>query len=273
MIQYLQYTDFSLVLEYVSGVVNLDIIKTFNKFNIPGVDRFGVEKWDDIQTRARSSGGFFDDGSSIFLIDIANMDFESLGKKEIAGINSIDESLQVFLYSSYKDKLLATEKNILKKIKCNIINLKKASSDKLAGFLDKYLLDLNLEIANGTKTEILKNSNNYTEVADIVDFIDLAEDEKKSISHLYKKAELPLYMRSFNISHLDRDIPKWSSIKTEDLQLAISLIYGKLDKQHGQVARGFKKDLIMTDEKIKTRGGISPILWWKLFLWKSRLSR
>jgi hypothetical protein len=79
-------------------------------------------------------------------------------------------------------------------------------------------------------------------------------------------------MTSFATNNLERDTLKWYQKieSSDDIQLGLSLLMTKLNKQNNKTANKIKKLIINTDQKIKTAAKVDPMVWWKLLLWKTR---
>ena len=80
-------------------------------------------------------------------------------------------------------------------------------------------------------------------------------------------------MRSFNPDNLGtKELKPWvADVDDGELQLALSLIFTKLSKLNTVRSRELLSELINTDQKIKTRAKIKPLLWYKLFLYKASI--
>jgi hypothetical protein len=75
------------------------------------------------------------------------------------------------------------------------------------------------------------------------------------------------------MNRLNSDIQNWySQIDDDDIQLALSLIYTKLDKQKDPKVPKLMSKLVRMDQRIKTSNKAPGSTWWKYFLWEAKNS-
>jgi len=284
MLSFLQYSDWSFVLEFVARETNnLDKLSSIllNRVELP-VTKAKVEQWSDLELKVRSGDGVFGIDSSDFLVDVSDLEINEDNSKYLVSVAN-DKDVNVFLYSSSRvfgsddsdskgkadkdGKSKKSEKDVCKDLGVKMIALKKPDEDVLHNFVVEYNKELGLNLSSDELALIEKRSESYTDAIACLDFLVLTNNPKAVLQDYFEEVELPIYMRSFNLKNLDRDVVKWLDVEEEELQQVLSLIYTKLDKQGGDLSLKAKKNLILTDEKIKTRSKISPTVWWKLFLW------
>lgn len=274
MIVYLQYSEWSLVLEYIADNFDASLPDLLAKKAVLPLERRRFLGWNDLEIFvAQISANIFDEeqkqGS---LIDIEELKFsDSEFVKIVENIEA--EDVDIILFSSTKEKLLADEKKVLKKAKIDFVELKKADEKYKNQILEEYQDD-GLELSYSDKKLINKNVNNYTELLNILDLLLLVDKPQEILKGYFAEESLPVFMLPFSLKNLEKNAKTWKKrIAEEDIQLALSLVYGKLDKQETEEALQIQKTLIKTDQRIKTRGGVSPLIWWKYFLWGSIFSQ
>jgi hypothetical protein len=101
-----------------------------------------------------------------------------------------------------------------------------------------------------------------------LDFCSVSKDLDIALSSFLVESQKPLFMESFDILKPKLSSQKWNKLIKNDteLQLAISLLFGKIAKQKN--CQEYLKKIILLDQDLKTKSG-SQILWWKLYLWQN----
>jgi hypothetical protein len=81
-------------------------------------------------------------------------------------------------------------------------------------------------------------------------------------------------MLGFDTTKLTTQLPKWyHQTPDEDVQLAMSLVFTKLEKQSTETSQNLFQKLILTDQSIKTGSKLSQLIRWRLFLYTARVAQ
>ena len=97
----------------------------------------------------------------------------------------------------------------------------------------------------------------------------MAGDVKNGYNSLLKTQKPALFMQGFNLANLDT-MPWYKNVYENELQLALSLIFGKLDKVNSANAKYLQQQIIYTDQQIKTSSKLPALTWFRLMLWRAR---
>ena len=207
-------------------------------------------------------------------VDIVNLqiviDIQDIPIIEIPKIlTSIDNcGYRVYFYST-TTTLVLDDKKLFKKHSIEYKELKKVNKDTATEICTKYSNDQKITIPKIEMSKLCDQALSYYEIIDNIDFISLSSDQDAAYQNLFREEKVPLFMRVFSLNSIKKDSSIWAKQVNEDeLQLALSLIFTKLSKTNTQVSRDCIKELIETDQKIKTRAKINPHTWYKLLLWK-----
>lgn len=264
MIYFLEYNDWNNLKLFVCEITNLNFFDNLNSNNL-SIRRSRLTSWSELSLEISKSEDIFEQESNDLLIDIADLKITKEFEKSIPQ----KPSGKIIFYSSTRDSLTAEEKKLLKKNKIIYEKLTKTDYQTLNEIARTYIQRNKLEIDDKTKEIISKNSATISELLDNLDYIDLLENKEKGLNELFVEPPLPVFMLPFRPDRAKEDAKKWKNkINEEEIQLGLSLIFGKLEKSGNSKAKKMMGLLIKTDKTMKTRGGISPSLWWKLFLWR-----
>ncbi|MEI6729447.1 MAG: hypothetical protein WCK98_07455 [bacterium] len=266
---YLEYTDFSLLQAFICQQLNLDLAQVLES-GMPGVSRYKIEKWQDIEEILGKSNFFFEEGGDQnLLLDIGQLE---INDKSTTFLKEQDfASKMVFIYSSEDKNLSLDQKKLLKKFEFDYQNLKSVDADLALEISQSHTQKIGLKITENDLKKLIKQSKSYQEIIDNLDLIDLSGDTVKALKSILIEEELPLFMYGFSTTNLEKDSRRWyAKINEENVQLALSLIYGKLEKNATSVSLDLQKKLILTDKNIKNSTKLSPVAWVKLFLWQAK---
>lgn len=264
MIKYIDYQSFDFVIEYLCESTNLDFVEVFMDIKkgktlseAAGINRLKIEQWSQLSQINQEEDIFGQSHSKPYLVDIETLEIDNKAAKLISQISN--DQLIIFI-SKDKDKLKADEKKVLKSLKIEYLELKKPDTLKLQKILD----------SRGDQTtdskKLISIAKDYSEFINILDYLDLVPDAKTEINRLTKSPDPLLFMLGFRLGNLQSDIPKWlKHVEENDIQLGLSLIFGKLQKQGD---KKLTKLLIDTDHKIKNNSKASATIFWKLYLWQ-----
>lgn len=266
---YLEYTDFSLLQAFICQQLNLDLAKVLES-GLTNISRYKIEKWQDIEEILGKSNFFFEeDGDQNLLLDIGQLE---INDKSIDFLKAQDfASKMVFIYSSEDKTLTLDQKKLLKKFDFDYQNLKALDADLALEISQIHTQKIGLKISENDLKKLIKQSKSYQEIIDNLDLIELSGDTAKALKSILIEEALPLFMYGFSTANLEKDSRRWyAKINEENVQLALSLIYSKLEKNQSRVSLNLQKKLILTDKNIKNSTKLSPTVWVKLFLWQAK---
>jgi len=271
MFIFVEFSDYSLLQEYLCNSQDIDLMEALQIPNFL-VKRIKLSQWYDLAQELDTSGNLFEEASEKpYLIDIQFLEIDSKVLSYLEGLNK-DLKTEVIFYSSSGGSLGLETKKLWQKNSFQYIELKKADEKVKLKLTIDYNIKLGLELSESKIANLAKQSQNYQEIIDNLDFVYLSENPQKAYESLLIEEKALPFMLGFDVLKADSQVSKWYNLIQEgDIQLALSLIFGKLDKQNSPRARELLLKLILTDQKIKTRGKISPTLWWKLFLWEAKM--
>lgn len=271
MITYIEYTDYSLLLSFVCQNTGntQDFTQVLETGNIANIQKIKLQTIFEIEQYLESGEGLFGEVIDIpnFLIDIQNIDID----KHALYLSQTLESFegQVFLYSSELESLNAETKKSLKKHKIEVETLKKIDVHIATKLYQEYCRQINLQLSSSQITTLVNQTISYHEIIDNLDFISMAGDTKKGFESLIKAQKPALFMQGFNLTNLDV-MPWYKNVDDNELQLALSLIFGKLDKANSAESKYLQRQIIYTDQQIKTASKLPALTWFRLMLWRAR---
>jgi hypothetical protein len=263
---YLEYTELSIALAEIAQRCDLDLLATLSDQTL--IQRQKVSNVTELMEILNSEESLFGETSdSPILVDIQNIE---LSAKLIEIIASCESLSPIFISSSIDDSLDTDTKKTCKKLALEVLTLKKLNPEIAKSTARVYSNELELK-ANAKKIEDLAaQCISYFEIIDSLDFVALADDQNSAIDSMLKPFKLQLFMRGFNLNSLSiKEIQPWvKDVDEGELQLALSLIFTKLSKLDSTLSKKLLQELILTDQRIKTRAKISPLIWYRLFLYK-----
>ncbi len=267
---FIDYSDYSLVQFYLAKSLKanpLDLI--LGKVNL--FRRLELDNWFDLRQELSSGESFFADEKAekdILLVDLKNL---TIDQKAIDFLNNSNtEGYTLFFIRPDKPSQDAEEKKLWTKTGEYVV-LKKAEESEKLELARQYVMDLGLDLTRVQIQFLAEQADNFQELIDNLDLVDLADGKPEMLKSLQKNEETQLFMLGFDPQKTSLQALNWyKSVQEEDIQLALSLIFTKLSKFNHPFSKVLLKVLIETDQKMKTRAKIPLTLWWKLFLWKSR---
>jgi hypothetical protein len=273
MIIYIEYTDYSLLLSFIYQKLGGDFSfeQVLETGKIQGVQKIKLQNVYEIEQYLSSSDGLFEENieqSKSLLIDIQAIDINKFA--EYLSEQFANYEVQVFLYSSELDSLNAETKKNLKKYKIEVETLKKIDPNIATQLYIDYCSKIDLKITPSQISTLVAQTISYHEIIDNLDFISMAGDVRKGYEALLKTQKPALFMQGFNLSNLDT-MPWYKNVDDNELQLALSLIFGKLDKVSSDKAKFLQQQIIYTDQKIKTSSKLPALTWFRLLLWKAKV--
>jgi hypothetical protein len=271
MITFIEYTDYSLLLSFVSQKVdsNIDFEQVLETGKIQDVQKIKLNTIFEIEQYLSSGDGLFEDQNENpnYLIDIQDIDINKHAEYLSQKLNSYEG--QVFVYSGELDSLNADAKKNLKKHKIEIESLKKIEPEIATKLYQDYCQKINLKLSVLQIKTLTDQTISYHEIIDNLDFISMSGDVLKGYEDLLKTQKPALFMQGFNLANLDI-MPWYKNVDENELQLALSLIFGKLDKVNNDKAKYLQRQIIYTDQQIKTSSKLPALTWFRLMLWNAR---
>ena len=268
MTYFLEYTDFSLAVEYICSQQNIDFLETWQSKKLPFL-RLKPESWFDLQTTVLQDEDLFGQNTpQSFLISIENL---PLDNSVLSILNKFQTSNnQFYLTYSNDEKLLADSKKILKKSDIEFVQLKKPDPQKALEIAQRHSQKIDLKISATDLQKLIKQASGYQQLIDELDFIWLSGNSQKAVQNLLVEEELPIFMMSFKPENAKNDSLKWyKKVREDDVQLLISLLFTKVSKDSSQIAKKLIQELILVDQKSKTISKVACSVWLKYWLWQS----
>jgi hypothetical protein len=268
MIYFLEYTDWDLVVEHLASQENMDLLSIILGEQTLPLERVRLMAWHTLNMDLAASEDLFgQDSKRVTLVDMEGL---SLKKSEEADLRELSAGQEIYFYRSAGVGLSAEEKKIWKNLKYEYLTLKKPEPKTAQALLQAYGERYQLSLTSSQQAELLKKASNYTELLNILELVYLTQDPDRVLQDYFAPESLPVFMLPFSPGKLAGQVGPWrDKIGPDEVQLGLSLVYGKLDKQSSSAAKELQKELIRTDKKIKTNPKASGSTWWKLFLWKA----
>ncbi len=260
MITFLEYSFLEEAHYYIQSQENrgLDLVLNPNQY----IEKLKPTRWKDIDNLGSQS--IFEEDGSMDLTPMVDISSLKINTKLSELTKSLENSINIYLYNPDNRKLIATDKQILKKAGIEYKILKQIPSSTKEELLEKYLSTHQVDKSKLNVKKILQLTSTLHEAIDVIDLCTL---EPEYLKTLQSPTLTQLYMQNFRPGN-KHDIRTWHrETKEQELQLAISLILTKLKKQHN--VSSSVQNLINLDHRIKTLSKTKPHTWYKYFLWQS----
>jgi hypothetical protein len=263
MISFLNYSNFDLVLEYLSPDNLLEILLRQKKIEFTKIK---LSSWSQVFELCNIDEDIFGNQINKGLL----LDFEDLKLWQIEELSKLKTDKQIYLYSSSLEDIFTAETKKTIKKHFELVELKKNNPNTEKEIFENYAktLNLNFKNSNTVNSILAQGFASYLEIINILDFCSVSKDLDIALSSFLVESQKPLFMESFDILKPKLSSQKWNKLIKNDteLQLAISLLFGKIAKQKN--CQEYLKKIILLDQDLKTKSG-SQILWWKLYLWQN----
>jgi hypothetical protein len=263
---YLEYTELSLALAEISDRCNLNLLEVLSNNCL--IQRQKVSTVTELMEVLNTEESLFEEVSNLpTLVDIQNIE---LTPKLVEIIASCETPNPIFICSTINDSLDAETKKHCKKFGLEVVSLKKINPEIAKNTARIYSSNIDIKASPKKIEDLVAQCISYFEILDSLDFIALSDDQNQAIDSMLKPFKLQLFMRGFNPNPLSiKEIQPWvKDVDEGELQLALSLIFTKLSKLDSPLSKKLLQELILTDQRIKTRAKISPLIWYRLFLYK-----
>jgi hypothetical protein len=273
MITYLEYTDYSLILHYICKKLNQesDFENSLINGKIPNVEKIKLQNIFEIEQYLASPDGLFEEASEQiinYLIDLQAIDITRHAEYLADKLENYEG--KVFVYSSEIDSINAETKKTLKKYKIEVETLKKIDPEIATALYNSYCGENQIQLSGSQIKMLVEQTTSYHEIIDNLDFISMSGELKKGYEALLKSQKPMLFMQGFNLDKLDY-MPWYRNVDDNELQLALSLIFGKMDKSASTDAKYIQQEVINTDQRIKTSSKLPALTWFRLLLFKARI--
>jgi len=265
MLTYLEVSDFSFLAQYICATENLNFFDYLTNSNLK-IEKYNPTTWQDVDNLSQIENNLFEESDlKPCLIDLGILVIDEQNLGILEKLKPLDTNY--YFYTTEDKKLTAETKKLLKKIDVEYLNFKSLDKNVAASLVQKYLDYRKVEIHKLNLNPIIDQSLNYQELVDNLDFIFLAKDKhQEAINSLLKEEQLPIFMYGFRTTNLASDVSRWlQRISSDDLQLHLSLIFTKLDKQKNTTSKLLQQELINTDQRIKNISKIDGQTWLKYF--------
>ena len=262
---FLEFTELSLALSEIAGRSGLDIFQVLTNTTL--IQRQKVDSVTELMEILNSEKSLFETetNSNPILVDILSVELTTKLMETIAKTNP--DSL-LYIHSSINETYDADTKKTLKKNNLEVVTLKKINPEIAKHIANQYSAQLELKASTKKVEDLATQCVSYFEIIDSLDFVSLANNQNEAIDSILKPFKLQLFMRGFNPDSLSSIVPWVNDVDEGELQLALSLIFTKLSKMDSALSKRLLQELILTDQRIKTRAKISPLVWYRLFLYK-----
>ena len=272
---YVEFTDYSIFLEYICEKLQIPFLPVLISPSSLSSQKLRLQNWNQLEQNLSGSGFFQDDltdSKTVFMVDLDELEINKNTINYIIASNS-NLGVDVYLYSSVNESLDADTKKLFKKANISIESLKKINPITAQKIALEYASQLQLPISSIKLNTLSSQALSYYEIINDLEFLELVgsqnsdSDINLAITQMIKHEKPALYIQNFT----KNDINNWyKNVTADDLQLALSLIYTKLEKINTTTSKKTLQNLIQTDQKIKTNNKVGAMTWYKLFLWKAK---
>ncbi len=261
MIVYLDYQDWDLVVEYLANFAGYDLADLFfGQARLP-IHQVSLDNWNSLDSVLPWSEGLFTEPEPIFLLDISNVNLKTNNPQSVLNV-SVNKP--IYCHRAAGISLSSEEKKLWDKLGFQYVTLKQFSHKTKTLLLEKYLIKFNVALTSLEKNQVLTQSQNYTELVNLLDLCFLSQNPSWIMENAWDLVDTPL----FKLPITQKSIASWLKVSEDDLQLALSLFFTKLEKLPQNFSKKFQKLLILTDQNLKTKTKVKATTWWKLFLWQ-----
>ncbi len=261
MLVYLDYQDWDLVLEYLANSIGHSLADLFFGQSRLPIHQVSLDDWNSLDSVLSWSEGLFTDPEPISLVDISNVNLRTNNSQALLKIST---NKLVYCHRGTETSLSSEEKKLWDKLGFEYITLKQFSNSTKTFLLDNHLIRFNFNLTNLEKNQLLRQSQNYTELVNLLDLCFLTQNPSWVIENTRESVDIPL----FKLPITQKSIASWQQVSEDNLQLALSLFFTKLEKLPQNISKKLQKLLILTDQNLKTKAKVKPTTWWKLFLWQ-----
>lgn len=208
---------------YLSKLLDEDFVQLINNQGSK-VEKINLNSWPDLENLLGDN--IFDTSKSNKIVNINDLDID---KKVIQFLQRLDIFGEtIYFYSTTRFGLGAVEKKLWKSAKFdyNEIKCKKNELEDIAKILNKN----NKNNLNQVMiSQIIEISSNVDELINNIDIVSVGQNADEIIKYLSNKELTPAYMLHFDVNRGLQNYQEWlSHSKDEEIQLMLSLIFGKL---------------------------------------------
>lgn len=268
MLTYIESSDFSLLIQHICQIEQYDFFSYLINSKIE-IQKHNPENLSDLVGLTQVEEDLFGETKLLpILVDLKNITIDEQSLSIFEKLKSIETNY--YFYTTEDKKLTADQKKLLKKIDVEYLNLKSIDKNLGSQLLSQYLEFYGIkEVISGLE-KLVAQSLSYQELIDNLDFIFLANNPKEALESLLKEEQLPIFMYGFSTNTTAKDVDRWRQrLHPNDLQLHLSLLLTKLDKQKNEQSNKLQKELILTDQRMKTMSKVAPEIWLKYWFYKA----
>jgi putative sterol carrier protein len=268
MITFIEFSQQAVVEEWLAERLQVSVLDLLDK---TPWQRMMIDNWEIVATYVDSPQDllFSEEDSSATQPLLINFQELEIDQDVIDFLDQLtDTSREVFVYSYELPKLKTDLKKKWKKAGLGYEIVTKSQIETREKVAQAYAQQLDLKLSQKNLKEVAESSLHWREVVNNLDLLWLSGSPKKALPQVVEAEATPLFKYSLRPHTLERDVRRWSEIGEGEIQLAMSLIAGKLEKQQSATDRKLLQKLILTDEKMKTRSEVEATTWWKLFLYE-----
>ncbi|NJK71037.1 MAG: hypothetical protein HC932_02140 [Thermales bacterium] len=211
--------------------------------------------------------GIFDTQEKTKLVNINELEITKEVCQFLANLNTTNSA--TYFYSIAQPTLKAAPKKLWKAAQLDIESIKNLSKDELQNIATSINNNIESQLNPAVIKKTVEISSNIDELINNMELLSVSEDQAKTISSLTSKQATPAYMLQFDAGHGLSNYKEWlAHSKVDEIQLNLSIIFGKLKKQSNEKAQKAVAELIKTDQRIKTNSSVPQTVWFKYFLWR-----
>jgi hypothetical protein len=244
-----------------------NIQKFPNNLSILQLDRLS-----DLETILLGESIFFEKeagiSKNIKLINLGELEVNSNAVDYLKTFQNLDEI--IYFYSDENERMNPKSKKFwlnLGYVYEVVAEITKLELKNIFTEIDKHK---NLNLSEFDIQDIIKNSNNLDELLNNIFLIEHGKSPKLIIDSITKSKAILPFMLNFNITNSLTNPKDWLNFaNNEENQMALSIIYGKLQNQNSPKSKILQKKLVKTDHNIKTNTKLPASVWYKYFIWEA----
>lgn len=270
----LENSTFDRVQSFICELTGQSLLNVLTRREFLSVKRVLLSSWSQLveQTQTKNAGFLFElEGGEDFevcLCDITDLAVNTQSLQLLKKVSQSGDYSSLVIYSSQSLNFGTDQKKEIKKYGLQVVDQKKPDNRLLHELSYAYSKEVGLPLEKEFLTKMADQCIFYQQVIDNIDYMVLSGNPELAYDSLQKEPIDELYKIPFIPGGLNYSLTKkWAKVGQDELQLALSLVYGKLEKQ-GKPARQTLRELINTDYKIKTISKIPALTWWKYFIFR-----
>jgi hypothetical protein len=263
MITFLEYQQIEEIYHYLiqKHELQMDSIAGTNSLVVKST----IQNISDLTNLSTDSIFETDDDQNIHLVDITSLNLNIKTKNQFTTTPK-----QIYLYNPDQKSLLAKDKKTLANLGIIYEKTKPITKQLIEKYLEDHIQKQGVTIPTNHVKKTIMISKSVYEAITIIDTIQHTNPEKY-LSAIESPNTPELYMASFKPGNKSDILLWYKHTKEDELQLAISLIHTKLKKLNNAGTKNIKQ-VIELDFNIKTNNTITPMTWYKYFLYQALIT-